>query len=95
MAAKLGISASDAHRVFSEFKPAGVIDHRGKHMAEGHFEPGFELVMARKDLRLMIEAAGEVPLAILPALAARMDEVISRGHAHDDVGVIVQDRLRP
>jgi len=94
MAAQLGIAATDAHALFAHFKPAAVIDHRGKNMAEGNFKPSFELGMARKDVRLMIEAAGGGQLALLPALAARMDQVIAQGHAHEDVGVIGKDRLR-
>jgi 3-hydroxyisobutyrate dehydrogenase-like beta-hydroxyacid dehydrogenase len=93
MAAQLGIPATEAHGVFTYFKPAGTIDARGKNMAEGNFKPSFELVMARKDVRLMIEAAGTPPLTMLSALARRMDEVIAKGNGHDDVGVIVKDRL--
>lgn len=95
LAGRLGIPATEAHGLFTHFKPAGVIDGRGKKMAEGSFEPMFELVMARKDVRLMIEAAaGGPPLTLLPALAARLDEVLAQGHAHEDVGVIVADRRR-
>jgi 3-hydroxyisobutyrate dehydrogenase len=88
LAASLGIPASEAHAVFDHFKPARGIDVRGKKMAAGDFTPSFELVMARKDVRLMIEAASGVPLALLPALAARMDQAIARGHGHEDVGVV-------
>ena len=61
-------------------------------MAEGHFEAAFEMVMARKDLRLMIEAVGGKPLALLPALAARLDEAIAEGHGREDVGAIAAGR---
>jgi 3-hydroxyisobutyrate dehydrogenase len=92
MAARLGIPATEAHALFGRFKPAAVIDGRGRNMAEGKFAATFELAMARKDVRLMIEAAAGAPLALLPALAARMDEVIAQGHGADDVGVITADR---
>jgi len=92
MAARLGIRATEAHALFSRFKPGGVIDYRGKAMAEGNFRATFELLMARKDVRLMIEAAGGGSLAVLPALAARMDEVIAQGRGKEDVGVIAADR---
>jgi 3-hydroxyisobutyrate dehydrogenase len=88
MARSLGIPATDAHALFSHFKPGGVVEYRGKKMAEGNFEASFELSMARKDVRLMIEAAGAGPLALLPALAARMDQVIAQGRGKQDVGVI-------
>jgi 3-hydroxyisobutyrate dehydrogenase-like beta-hydroxyacid dehydrogenase len=79
-----------AHVAFlgTGLNPAGVVQYRGKEMAEGNFEPMFELSMARKDVRLMVEAAGSAPLALLPALAARMDAVIAAGRGKDDVGVL-------
>ena len=94
LAASLGIRATEAHDLFARFKPTGAIDYRGRKMAEGDFQPMFELVMARKDVRLMIEAAGSTPLALLPALAARMDELLARGHGAEDVGVLAADRRR-
>lgn len=95
MAARLGIGAPEAHALFSRFKPAATIDLRGKNMAEEKFQASFELLMARKDVRLMIEAAGEgPPLTLLPALLARMDQVIAQGRGREDVGVIAADRLR-
>jgi hypothetical protein len=36
----------------------------------------------------MIEAAGAAPLAVLPAIARRMDEAIAKGHGKDDLGAI-------
>jgi 3-hydroxyisobutyrate dehydrogenase-like beta-hydroxyacid dehydrogenase len=94
LASQLGIKATDAHSLFTHFNARGTIDGRGKNMAEGNFQPAFELVMARKDVRLMIEAAGGAPLTLLPALAARMDEVIREGHGSADLGVITHDRRR-
>jgi 3-hydroxyisobutyrate dehydrogenase-like beta-hydroxyacid dehydrogenase len=88
MARSLDIPASDAHSVFSHFKPGGVVEFRGKKMAEGNYEAAFELAMARKDVRLMTEAAAGAPLAVLPGLAARMDTLLAQGHARDDVGVL-------
>jgi 3-hydroxyisobutyrate dehydrogenase-like beta-hydroxyacid dehydrogenase len=94
LAAQLGIKATDAHQLFGNFNARATIDHRGKNMAEGNFQPAFELVMARKDVRLMLEIAGDAPLTLLPALAARMDEVIAQGKGHLDAGVIGHDRRR-
>lgn len=94
LAASLGIRAVDAHALFSHFNPAVVVAGRGKSMAEGDFEAAFELVMARKDLRLMLEAVQGAPLAVLPALAARFDEAIAEGHGREDVGAIAAGRRR-
>ncbi len=88
IAKSLGIPATDAHALFGKFNPAGVIGYRGGAMARGDYRASFELSMARKDARLMIEAAGEVPLAVLPALARRMDELLASGHAQEDLGVL-------
>ena len=59
MAKGLGIAPADALAVFSKFQPGGVIKSRGEKMARGDFSASFELTMARKDIRLMIEAAGD------------------------------------
>ena len=42
---------------------------RGEKMARGDFCASFELTMARKDIRLMIEAAGAQPMVVLPSIA--------------------------
>jgi hypothetical protein len=47
--------------------------------------------MARKDVRLMLEAIGTRPLAALPAIAARMDALIAAGHGAKDAGVLAID----
>jgi hypothetical protein len=47
--------------------------------------------MARKDMRLMIEAAGSQPLAVLTSIAARMDDAIANGHGAEDLAVIAAE----
>jgi 3-hydroxyisobutyrate dehydrogenase-like beta-hydroxyacid dehydrogenase len=88
MAKGLGISPADALAVFSKFQPAGVIKSRGEKMARGDFSASFELTMARKDLRLMLEAADGQPMVVLPSIAKRMDDAIASGHGRDDLGAI-------
>ena len=83
-----GITPADAMKLLEFFNPAGVIAGRGKKMAAGDYSATFELTMARKDIRLMIETAGEQPLATLPGLATRMDAMIAAGRGQDDIGVI-------
>jgi 3-hydroxyisobutyrate dehydrogenase len=83
-----GIDPPDALAVFSKWSFAAPVLARGQRMARGDFSPSFALSMARKDLRLMLEAAGGKPLVALPALARRMDEVIAAGHAGDDLAAI-------
>ncbi len=95
LAKTLNIDPVDAHALFATFKPGGAVDARGAKMAKGDFAPAFELTMARKDVRLMIEEAashgGE--LHLMPAIAARMDAVIAAGHGSEDVGVLAYDAV--
>jgi 3-hydroxyisobutyrate dehydrogenase len=92
-----GIAPTEALSLFDKFNPAKQIELRGAKMARGDFTPTFELAMARKDVRLMLEtiAAGlpQAPLAILPCIAARMDAVIAAGRGGDDLGVIAAEVL--
>lgn len=91
MAKGLGMSPADALAVFSKFQPGGIIRSRGEKMARGDFSASFELTMARKDIRLMIEAAGAQPMTVLPGIAKKMDEAIARGHGADDLGAIAAE----
>jgi len=93
MAAALGIDATAAHALFSDFNPAAVISYRGQGMSRGDYRATFELTMARKDVRLMVDAAGARPLAVLPAIAERMDGLIGRGFGADDLGVLSVDAV--
>jgi len=94
MAKELGIPPAEALAVFSKFQPGGAIKARGEKMARGDFSASFELTMARKDMRLMIESAGKRPLTVLPGIAARMDEAIAKGHGRDDLGAIAAEVVR-
>ncbi len=93
MAKALGISAPDAFSLFGKFSPAGTITYRGLNMSKGDYRASFELAMARKDAKLMIDAAGGAPLAVLPAIAERMDALLARGHKADDMGVLAVDSV--
>jgi len=93
LATALGVPAADTQGLLARLRPGGTIDVRGKRMAEGDFSATFELSMARKDLRLMLDALDQAPLAALRAIAARADELIARGHGADDLGVLAVDAL--
>ena len=94
MAKANDVPLTDAVDVFNKFKVANVIGYRGEKMARGDFSAMFEMTMARKDIRLMIEAAGSQPLTVLPPIAARMDAAIANGHASDDMGAIAAEVVR-
>lgn len=91
IATSAGIGAADVMKLFDFFNPATIVTGRGKSMAAGDFTPSFELAMARKDVRLMIETAGAKPLAALPGIAERMDALIAAGHGGEDMGVLALD----
>jgi 3-hydroxyisobutyrate dehydrogenase-like beta-hydroxyacid dehydrogenase len=88
MARSLGIAPMDAGGLFSKFKVGSVVPARMDKMARADYSATFELTMARKDIRLMIEAAGAEPLTVLPSIAQRMDQAIANGHGQEDLGAI-------
>jgi 3-hydroxyisobutyrate dehydrogenase len=94
MAKGIGMAPADALAVFSKFQVANVLKARGEKMARADFDATFELTMARKDIQLMIEAAGGQPMAVLPGIAKRMDEAIAAGHGSDDLGAIAAEVVR-
>jgi 3-hydroxyisobutyrate dehydrogenase-like beta-hydroxyacid dehydrogenase len=94
MAKGLGIAPADALTVFSKFQPGGAIKSRGEKMARGDFSASFELTMARKDMRLMLEAAAGQPMTVLPGIAKAMDDAIAKGHGQDDLGAIAAEVIR-
>jgi 3-hydroxyisobutyrate dehydrogenase len=97
LAKALDVAPDQAASLFDQFNPGVTIPARIKRMTDAAFsDPSWELAMARKDARLMIEAASAagVPLAVLPAIAARMDAVIAEGHEEADWTVIARDAVR-
>jgi 3-hydroxyisobutyrate dehydrogenase-like beta-hydroxyacid dehydrogenase len=89
-----GVAPADALRALEFLDLRAVVDGRGRAMAAGDFAPAFELAMARKDVRLMHETAGALPLAALPGVAARMDALIAAGRGGDDLAVLAVDAVR-
>jgi 3-hydroxyisobutyrate dehydrogenase-like beta-hydroxyacid dehydrogenase len=94
VAAGAGVGAADALSVLGFFDTGAVIAGRGKKMAARDYSATFELVMARKDVRLMIETAGAQPLGTLRGIAERMDALIGEGHGADDLAVVGRDAVR-
>lgn len=98
LAKAMDIKPEEASSIFDTFNPAVVLGARVKRVLGADFEhPSWELAMARKDARLMLEEGdrGGVPLTMLPAIAAVMDRYLALGHAHDDWTVIAKDALTP
>jgi len=57
LAAAVGIDMKDAFSLFEHLKPGQTLPQRAKRISSGQWEPlSFEMSMARKDLRLIVEA---------------------------------------
>jgi len=98
LAQALDVKPEDAAALFDTFNPGAMVPARLKRMTSGDFAAAsWELAMARKDARLMLEEGERhgAPLPMLPAIAATMDRFLARGHAHDDWTVIAKDALGP
>lgn len=83
-----GVEPGAAVKLLALLDLNAMVAGRGMNMAKANFTPSFELDMARKDVRLMLETAGDLPLAALPGIAARMDQLIAAGHGAKDACAI-------
>ncbi len=96
LAKGLDIPAVEAATLLDVFNPGASAPARLKRMIDAQYQPpSWQLAMARKDARLMEgeSARTGVPLAVLPAIAARMDAMLARGHGDDDWSVLGKDSL--
>jgi 3-hydroxyisobutyrate dehydrogenase-like beta-hydroxyacid dehydrogenase len=93
LAKACGVDAGDAISLLGKLDLNAAVSRRGASMAKRDFTPTFELAMARKDVRLMLETSGDRPMAALPAVAARMDRLIAAGHGADDASVLAIDAV--
>jgi 3-hydroxyisobutyrate dehydrogenase len=82
LAHAVGVSTAEAFSLFQHFNPGQFLPARAARIEAGQFTPpSFELAMARKDVRLMIEEAhrGGMDLFVMPGVAAMFDAAIARG----------------
>jgi 3-hydroxyisobutyrate dehydrogenase len=92
----LNISSSDIAGLIDSWNQGAMMPARLKKITSDTFDqPSWELNMARKDARLMIEGAEQAGnhLIAIPAIAAEMDKWIEKGHGHDDWTVIAKDAV--
>jgi 3-hydroxyisobutyrate dehydrogenase-like beta-hydroxyacid dehydrogenase len=90
-----GLAAEEVRDFAAHFPFGAVVAGRASRMVAGDYAPSFELSMARKDVRLMVEAAADLPLAVLPGLAARLDALIEAGHGAKDLGALSVATIPP
>lgn len=88
------LAPDDTMKIFGLLNIPGMLAFRGKNMAAGNFDASFELTMARKDVRLMLETAEGHPMLTLSSIAQRMDELIAAGYGAKDLAVIGKDAVR-
>jgi len=93
LAKSCSVDAEDAVNLLGALDMNAMVARRGTSMATGDFTPNFELVMARKDVRLMLETSGDLPMAALAAIASRMDQLIAAGHGAEDFSVLAIDAV--
>jgi len=82
LAQAVGIPTAEAFSLFKHFNPGQFLPARAARIEGGDFtSPSFEVAMARKDVRLMVEEAarGGVDLFVMPGVAAMFDAAIARG----------------
>ncbi|HEX4233998.1 MAG TPA: NAD(P)-binding domain-containing protein [Caldimonas sp.] len=88
LAHAVGIPTKEAFSLFQHFNPGQLLPARAARIESGDVtSPSFEVSMARKDVRLMIEEAARsgVDLFVMPGVAAMFDAAIARGEGALDV----------
>lgn len=91
LARSLDIPTANLFTLFDAWNPGAMLPARLKRMTSGNYDqPSWELSMARKDTGLFIQAAQQknIPLAVIPAIAAEMDRWIEKGNGNKDWTVI-------
>jgi 3-hydroxyisobutyrate dehydrogenase len=89
----LEIDPKVAATLFEHFNPGKTIEARIERMLSAeHGKASWELAMARKDARIMLDEAHAKgrSLPVLPAIAARMDALIAEGHGKDDWTILAK-----
>jgi 3-hydroxyisobutyrate dehydrogenase len=94
LAGSLKVPTSELGPLLELLNPAVVAQGRLRKITSNTFDqPSWELSMARKDARLMIEQAGSThnTLMVVPAVAKKMDAWLEKGHGKDDWTIISKD----
>jgi len=92
----MGVAPAEVATLFDHFNPGASLPARFARMiAAPYDDPSWELAMARKDARLVVDECSRagIELPTLPAITAHMDEMIARGFGHADWTVLARDFL--
>lgn len=89
LASSVGIDTADAFKIFDFFNPGAFFDRYAKKIGSADMTRSFELAMARKDVRLMVDEAAShgVELGIMPTIGTMFDRVIAKGMGAEDYTV--------
>ncbi|MEO8582158.1 MAG: NAD(P)-binding domain-containing protein [Flavitalea sp.] len=96
LAGSLNIAIEELGTLLENINPSAVAQGRLKKIASKSFDqPSWELSMARKDARLMMEQAASTQktLMVVPAVAKKMDFWLEKGHAKNDWTIISKDAI--
>ena len=93
MAQASGVDPEMAIKLLKQLDLNEMVARRGGNMVKGNFAASWELAMARKDVGLMLETIGNRPMAALPAIAARMDQLIAAGHGAKDANAMAVEAV--
>lgn len=94
LANSLHVDVAELGPLLELMNPLNVANGRIKKITSNTFDqPSWELAMARKDARLMMEQAASVKksLIVVPAVAKKMDAWLEKGHGKDDWTILSQD----
>lgn len=89
-----GVEDEDVLAMFAAVEAMGTLDYTGRRVAQGGFaQVSFDLDMARKDVRLMLESvARPESLVVLTGLARAMDQAIAAGLGAKDYAIYATHR---
>lgn len=86
-----GVTTDEILALFDQFSPTA--SGMGRRALASADQPvGFEMTMARKDVRLMLETAGDAQLTVLPSVAAAMDAAIEAGRGAEDFAALADPK---
>jgi 3-hydroxyisobutyrate dehydrogenase len=94
LAGSLNVPVSELGTLLELLNPGVVAQGRLKKITSNTFDqPSWELSMARKDARLMMEQADSTHnnLMVVPAVAKKMDVWLGKGRGRNDWTIISQD----
>ncbi|HYM20877.1 MAG TPA: NAD(P)-dependent oxidoreductase [Candidatus Kapabacteria bacterium] len=91
----LGLSVQDVTDFIEQMSSAPMKSRVARLMMKNYDAPTWELLMARKDARLMVEEAerADKELMVMPALGKEMDALIAEGLGSKDWSIVAKEAI--